>query len=64
MSDKILGLGVGDEIPTFTRKTGLDIWNRYAAVNDEFIPIHMDDEAGRDAAIRRRSAWATCRRRI
>ena len=24
-------------------------WNRYAAVNDEFIPIHMDDEAGRKA---------------
>ncbi len=25
-------------------------WNRYAAVNDEFIYIHMDDEAGRAAA--------------
>ena len=24
-------------------------WNRYAAVNDEFVPIHMDDEAGRAA---------------
>jgi acyl dehydratase len=22
-------------------------WNRFAAVNDEFIPMHMDDEAGR-----------------
>ena len=24
-------------------------WNRYAAVNDEFVPFHMDDEAGRKA---------------
>jgi acyl dehydratase len=24
-------------------------WNRYAAVNDEFVYIHMDDEAGRAA---------------
>jgi acyl dehydratase len=24
-------------------------WNRYAAVNDEFVPFHMDDEAGRAA---------------
>jgi acyl dehydratase len=40
---------VGDEIPVFTRATGLENWNRYAAVNDEFIPIHMDDEAGKAA---------------
>jgi acyl dehydratase len=39
----------GDELPSFTRVTGLDNWNRYAAVNDEFVPIHMDDEAGREA---------------
>jgi len=39
----------GDELPPFTRATGLDNWNRYAAVNDEFVPIHMDDEAGREA---------------
>ena len=38
---------VGTEIPGFTRRTDLMNWNRYAAVNDEFIPIHMDDEAGR-----------------
>ena len=38
---------VGDEIPTFSRHAGFDAWNRYAAVNDEFVPIHMDDEAGR-----------------
>ena len=24
-------------------------WNRYAAVNDEFVYIHMDDEAGKAA---------------
>ena len=40
---------VGDHLPGFERKTGLDNWNRYAAVNDEFVPFHMDDEAGRRA---------------
>jgi len=39
----------GDELPPFTRMTGFHNWNRYAAVNDEFVPIHMDDEAGREA---------------
>jgi acyl dehydratase len=38
---------VGSELPTFVRTTGFHNWNRYAAVNDEFVPIHMDDEAGR-----------------
>lgn len=42
-------VGIGDEIGPFTRKTGFANWNRYAAVNDEFVPIHMDDEAGRAA---------------
>jgi acyl dehydratase len=40
---------VGDVIPVFTRETDLANWNRYAAVNDEFIPMHMDDAAGREA---------------
>src|SRR6202451_1473585 len=40
---------VGDELPPFTRVTAFDNWNRYAAVNAEFEPIHMDDEAGRAA---------------
>ncbi len=40
---------VGDEAPPFVRTTDLQNWNRYAAVNDEFVPIHMDDEAGRAA---------------
>ena len=32
----------GAEIPTFQRKTDIMHWNRYAAVNDEFVYIHMD----------------------
>ena len=38
---------IGAELPPFVRTTGFDNWNRYAAVNDEFVPIHMDDDAGR-----------------
>ncbi|MBO0729672.1 MAG: hypothetical protein J2P57_10470 [Acidimicrobiaceae bacterium] len=40
---------VGDELPPFSRSPDLHHWNRFAAVNDEFVPIHMDDEAGRAA---------------
>lgn len=40
---------VGAEIPCFSRDTGPANWNRFAAVNDEFVAIHMDDEAGRKA---------------
>jgi acyl dehydratase len=40
---------IGTEIPSFVRTTGFANWNRFAAVNDEFVPIHMDDEAGRAA---------------
>lgn len=39
-------LNIGDELPGFTRKTDFMSWNRYAAVNDEFVYVHMDDEAG------------------
>ena len=42
-------IDVGDHLPPFTRVTGLANWNRFAAVNDEFVPIHMDDDAGRAA---------------
>jgi acyl dehydratase len=35
---------VGQVLPEFTRKTDFDNWNRFAAVNDEFISVHMDDE--------------------
>jgi acyl dehydratase len=38
---------VGQELPVFTRKTDFENWNRFAAVNDEFISIHMDDELAR-----------------
>jgi acyl dehydratase len=47
----VSSLAPGDEIPPFRRKTGFDAWNRYAAVNDEFVPIHMDAEAGRAAGL-------------
>ena len=40
---------VGDEMPAWSRTTDFMNWNRYAAVNDEFVYIHMDDEAGRAA---------------
>jgi acyl dehydratase len=34
----------GQDIPTFVRQTDLMHWNRYAAVNDEFVYIHMDPD--------------------
>ena len=40
---------VGDTMPEWSRQTAFMNWNRYAAVNDEFVDIHMDDEAGRRA---------------
>ena len=43
-------IDVGYELPKWTRKTDFMHWNRYAAVNDEFVYIHMDDEAGRAGA--------------
>lgn len=42
---------VGASIGTFVRDTGFATWNRYAAVNDEFVPIHMDDSAGAAAGM-------------
>lgn len=42
-------INIGDEMPRWSRTTGFMEWNRYAAVNDEFVPFHMDDEAGRAA---------------
>jgi len=41
-----MNVNVGDVVPSFVRQTEFANWNRYAAVNDEFVPIHMDDEAG------------------
>jgi acyl dehydratase len=42
-------LKVGDQMPIWSRQTNFMHWNRYAAVNDEFVPFHMDDEDGRKA---------------
>jgi acyl dehydratase len=42
-------VNVGDEMPGWSRQTDFMNWNRYAAVNDEFVYIHMDDEAGKAA---------------
>jgi acyl dehydratase len=42
-------VSVGDDMPVWSRQTDFMHWNRYAAVNDEFVPFHMDDEAGRRA---------------
>ena len=42
---------VGAELSPLVRDTGFHNWNRYAAVNYEFVPIHMDDEAGRAAGM-------------
>ena len=44
-----MDLTPGAELPPMVRQTGFPHWNRFAAVNDEFVPIHMDDEAGREA---------------
>jgi len=40
---------IGQEIPPLVRRTGFMEWNRFAAANEEFVMIHMDDEAGRAA---------------
>ena len=47
MGVRSAGTSVGAVVPPFVRTTGLQNWNRYAAVNDEFIDIHMDDESAR-----------------
>ena len=45
---------IGQEIPAFERKTDFMNWNRYAAVNDEFVFVHMDDDVGKAAGQGRR----------
>jgi acyl dehydratase len=42
-------VAIGDPIPEWSRATDFMHWNRFAAVNDEFMPFHMDDEEGRKA---------------
>lgn len=39
----------GQELPVYERTTGFGHWNRYAAVNDEFIDVHMDRAAAEAA---------------
>ena len=49
MSVRFDDVQVGDRMPEWSRKTSFAEWNRYAAVNYEFVPFHMDDGAGRRA---------------
>jgi acyl dehydratase len=42
-------IAVGDELPPFERASEFAHWNRYAAVNDEFIDVHMSADAARAA---------------
>lgn len=42
---------MSDAPEPYVRTTGLANWNRYAAVNDEFIDIHMDPDAARAAGM-------------
>ncbi len=39
----------GYRLPEHVRTAGFHNWNRYAAVNGEFVDIHMDDTAGQAA---------------
>ncbi len=51
MDATLAGITAGEQLPAFTRTTGFEAWNRFAAVNDEFVPIHMDDDAGHAAGM-------------
>ena len=46
MAQQIYGenVEVGQKLPAFSRKTDLMHWNRWAAIYDEFLYYHMDDE--------------------
>jgi acyl dehydratase len=47
--ENIRELTVGDEVTGFARVASLQNWNRFAAVNCEFVDIHMDDSSGQAA---------------
>lgn len=49
LGDMVDDCTLGDEIPPFVRVTDFAEWNRYAAVNDEFIDIHMSADAAQAA---------------
>ena len=40
---------LGFEVPAVERETDFMNWNRYAAVNDEFVYLHMDDKVAEAA---------------
>ena len=42
-------IAIGDALPIFERVTEFGNWNRYAAVNDEFIDVHMSAAAAQAA---------------
>src|SRR3954469_15916656 len=42
-------IAVGEELAPFVRVTDFPEWNCYAAVNDEFIDVHMSADAARAA---------------
>jgi hypothetical protein len=42
-------ISIGDALPIFERETDFANWNRYAAVNDEFIDVHMSSQAAQAA---------------
>ena len=46
-----MDLSVGTELPAFVRETRMENWNRFAAVMDEFVPHHMDDEDGKKSGM-------------
>jgi acyl dehydratase len=46
-----MDLSVGTELPPFVRETRMENWNRFAAVMDEFVPHHMDDDDGRKSGM-------------
>jgi acyl dehydratase len=48
-ADRFETIGEGDTLPIYERTTGFGHWNRYAAVNDEFIDVHMDRAAAEAA---------------
>ena len=46
-----MDLSVGTELPPFVRETRMENWNRFAAVMDEFVPHHMDDDDGKKSGM-------------
>ena len=61
-ADQLGAIRVGDRVTAFERTTGFGHWNRYAAVNDEFIDVHMDRSAA-EAAGQPDVRWAGMRTR-